>query len=111
MYSHTKNKLFVISLAIAVGGILACTGAILGVYMPKGSTAAFVTMMTLVGLTVTGLIVGFMWACDKFESHVEGDLDRLLDPERQGARKGAGPRGRRHSDNILSGAKEHDSWT
>ena len=78
MCSHSWNKFIAVSSALAGAGVLACAAVILDVFMPKGSLAAFLTSMALLGLVVTGVVIGYAWACDKCESHFSGRLDRLL---------------------------------
>ena len=38
----------------------------------------FLTRMALLGLAVTGAVIGYTWVCDKCESYFNGRLDRLL---------------------------------
>jgi hypothetical protein len=78
MYTHSMNRLTTVSSALAVAGILTCVAALLDVAMPHGSLAAFLASMVLLGLAVTGVMIGFTWACDKCESYVDGRLDRIL---------------------------------
>ena len=63
---------------MAVAGILACAVAILDVSLPRGSIVGFLTKMTLLGVAVTGILIGYTWVCDKCESYLHGRLDRLL---------------------------------
>jgi hypothetical protein len=69
MCSHSWNKLIAASSALAAAGVLACAAALLDAFMPKGSLAAFLASMALLGLLVTGVVIGFTWVCDKGESH------------------------------------------
>ena len=78
MCSHFWNKTIAVSSALFAAGVLACAAAILDVFMPKGSLAAFLASMALLGLIVTGVAIGYAWACDKCESYFNGRLDRLL---------------------------------
>ncbi len=72
------HRLITITAALAVAGILTCAAALFDVFMPKASLAAFLASMALLGLLVTGVMVGFTWVCDKCESYVGGRLDRIL---------------------------------
>jgi len=78
MCSHCWNKLIAVSLGLAVAGVLMCAVALLDVFIPRGSIAGFLVSMALLGLIVTGIVVGYTWACDKCESYFNGRLDRLL---------------------------------
>ncbi len=78
MYAHPMNRLITVSSALAAAGILTCAAVILDVFMPKESLAAFLASMVFLGLAVTGVMIGFTWACDKCESYVGGRLDRIL---------------------------------
>ena len=78
MYGQLKDRLFLTSLALAAGGILACLAVMLDTFMPKGSAWAFLAALLPLGLGVVGLVLGFTWVCDKVESRVRGPLERLL---------------------------------
>ena len=83
MCSHSWNKLTVISLALAAGGVLTCAGALLDVFIPSGSLVGFLARMLVLGFAITGVVIGFTWSCDKCESYFSGRLDRLLDGSKQ----------------------------
>jgi len=55
-----------------------CAVALLDVFVPRGSVVGFLASMALLGLIVTGVVIGYTWACDKCESYFSGRLDRLL---------------------------------
>ena len=78
MRSHSLNKLIIVSFALAAGGILACAGALLDVFVPSGSFVGFLIKMVVLGFAVTGTMIGYAWLCDKCESYFSGRLDRLL---------------------------------
>ena len=78
MCSHCWNKLIVVSLGLAVVGVLMCAVALLDVFIPRGSIVGFLASMALLGLIVTGVVIGYTWICDKCESYFSGRLDRLL---------------------------------
>ena len=92
-------KLITISSALAAAGVLACVAALFDAFMPKGSLTAFLAGIALLGLLVTGVLIGYTWACDKCESYFNGRLDRLLGP--------AKPQMSRH----ISLDKEKELWT
>ena len=52
MCSHSWNKLIAVSCALAAAGILACAGALLDVFMPRGSLLGFLTWMVVLGIIV-----------------------------------------------------------
>ena len=78
MCSHCWNKLTVVSLGLAVAGVLMCAAALLDVFIPRGSIVGFLASMALLGLIVTGVVIGYTWACDKCESYFNERLDRRL---------------------------------
>ena len=94
------NKLIAVSSALAAAGVLTCAVALLDVFMPKESLAAFLASMALLGLVVTGVLIGYTWACDKCESYFNGRLDRLLE-------HGVKPETSRH----VPLDKEQELWT
>jgi hypothetical protein len=63
---------------MAAAGILACAGALLDAFIPKGSVLGFLTWMVVLGIIVIGTVVGYTWVCDKCESYFNGRLDRLF---------------------------------
>ncbi len=83
MFSLLKNKVFMVSLSLAVAGILACTGALLDVYMPKGSVVGFFLHLFLLGSVVLGLLIGFTWVCDWRDEYLERYFDKILDKGNQ----------------------------
>jgi hypothetical protein len=85
MCPQLKNKVLVVSLALAVAGILTCAGALFDVFMPRGSAMAFLGEMVLLGLVACGLVIAFTWLCDKWESHVDDRLERLAGRQPQGS--------------------------
>ncbi len=77
MWRHAWKNTLAISSILAAGGILSCLGALLEIFMPKGSPVAFLGTMILLGLAVAAVLVGFAWVCEKFEGHFDGRPDRL----------------------------------
>jgi hypothetical protein len=77
MYSHFRNnKLIAASCALAAAGMLACAVAILDVFMPKGSLAGFLVGMALLALAVTGVVIGYIWVCEKCERYFKRRFHR-----------------------------------
>ncbi len=91
MCSHCWNKLIVVSLGLAVAGVLMCAVALLNVFIPRGSLIGFLASMVLLGLMVTGVVIGYTWACDKCESYFRGRLDRLLDRSKPNSKDAVDP--------------------
>jgi len=69
MFRHPWKKVIVGSFAIGVAGILTCISALLGVLVPTWSLGAFITVLISLGLVVVGILVGFVWVCDKCEDY------------------------------------------
>jgi hypothetical protein len=114
MYSRSRNQLMVVSSALAAGGVLACAAALLDALLPKESLAAFLANVALLGLVVTGVMVGFTWVCDKFESHFDGRLDRILGTATIDRNAGCGPKAgvcRPELKLKIPLDKEQDLWT
>ena len=78
MCSHCWNKLIAVSCALAAAGVLACAGALLDAFIPRGSVLGFLTWMVVLGIIIIGTLVGYTLVCDKCESYFNGRLDRLL---------------------------------
>ena len=78
---QAKNKMLIVSLSLAAAGILACVGALYDTLVPKGSLVAFFATMLPLGLLVAGIVVVFVWLCERFESTPERrDEQRLKAP-------------------------------
>src|SRR5271165_2448592 len=86
MRSHSWNKLIAASFALAAAGILTCAAAFLDALMPRGSLVAFLANITLLGLMVTGVMIGYTWACDKCESRFWGRRNVTARPRETPAR-------------------------
>lgn len=77
MCSHCWNKLIAISWALAAAGVLACAGALLDTFIPRGSVLGFLAWTVVLGVIIIGTVVGYTWVCDKCEDYVNGPRDRL----------------------------------
>jgi hypothetical protein len=64
---------------MAAAGILTCAVALLDVFIPAGSLVGFLAKMALLGLAVTGVVIGYTWLCDKCESYFLGRREPFLD--------------------------------
>jgi hypothetical protein len=71
MWWQARNKMLVVSLSLAAAGMLACIAAVYDSFVPKGSLVAFFATMLPLGLLVAGLVVVFVWLCERFESTPE----------------------------------------
>ena len=66
MYSPLRNnRLIAVSCSLAVAGVMACAVATIDASMPKGSLVGFLAGMALLGLVVTGDVIGYAWLCDQ----------------------------------------------
>ncbi len=66
---QAKNKMLGVSLSLAAAGILACIAAVYDSFVPKGSLGAFLATMLPLGLLVAGIVVTFVWLCERFEGY------------------------------------------
>lgn len=75
---HVWNKLFVVSLAFAVAGTLACVAALLDMLVPHASALSFLCWSAAVVVAVVLLVNGYVWACDRCEEYLSQGTDRRL---------------------------------
>lgn len=92
MCSHYRNKLTAVSFAMAAAGILTCAAALLDVFIPSGSFVGFLAKMALLGLAVTGVVIGYTWVCDKCENYFIGRRDRFLNGSEPSRNEAVRPR-------------------
>ena len=59
-----------VSLSLAAAGILACVGALFDSLVAEGSIMGFLAATVPLGLAIVGVLVGFVWLCDKCESYL-----------------------------------------
>ncbi len=78
MDSHPFNRLLVITLALPAAILITGSAAILDYLFPRGSSLSFLEAMLPLGLVIAGVIVGFVWACDKCESWLQPDAEEAL---------------------------------
>ena len=71
-----NHKLIAVSCALAAAGILACAVTMIDVVMPQGSLVGFLVGMALLGLAVTGVVIGYAWVCDACESYFKRRFHR-----------------------------------
>jgi hypothetical protein len=94
MRSKVRNKLIAASFAVPAAGVLAGTAALLEVLIPTGAVVGFVTRMAVLGVAGTGVVMAYVWACDKCERHAVEQLDQLPDagqPDRDDAASRGAP--------------------
>jgi hypothetical protein len=78
MYSPLRNnKLIAVSCSLAVAGAMACAVAMIDASMPNGSLVGFLAGMALLGLVVTGVVIGYAWLCDQCEKYFSRRLDQF----------------------------------
>jgi hypothetical protein len=77
--SNAWSKLVAISWALAAAGVLACAGALLDAFMPRGSFFGVLAWLAVLGILVIGTVIGYTWITEKCEKHFDERIDRLLD--------------------------------
>lgn len=77
MSSPSSNKFIAISAALGAAGLLTCAGALIDAFLSNGSLAGFLMGMLLLAFVVTGVVIGYTWACDRCESAFNAWLDRV----------------------------------
>ena len=75
MHTHFVNRFIAVSSALAAAGILTCAAAFLNVIMPHGSPAAFFLGIVFLALVVAGVMIGFVWLCDRYERNAPRGLE------------------------------------
>ena len=85
MFRRVRNKMLVVSLSLAAAGMLACMGALFDGLVSGGSIMAFLVATVPLGLGIMGVLLGFVWVCDKCESHLSRRADRLALSRRRAA--------------------------
>lgn len=82
MRSDPSNQIIAVSAALGAAGLLACVAALFDVFLPKGSFVGLLAGMFLLGFVVTGVMIGYTWACDKCENVFHGWLSRIRGGEK-----------------------------
>ncbi len=70
MSLYPWKKAFAVSSILAVAGILACFASILNIVIPKGTIAILAAMIPL-GAVIMGILIGFVWVCNKYENYFD----------------------------------------
>jgi hypothetical protein len=83
------NKMFVISFSVASAGILVCIAAMLDNLVPKSAVLGFLMWAIALVVTITLVLTGYVWVCDKCEDYLSGRFERLLNRHQEAARKAA----------------------
>jgi hypothetical protein len=89
------NKVLAISFVLAAAGILACIAALFDNLVPKGSLLAFLAAMIPLGLLIVGILIAFVWLCDKCEDYFSGSLSGSKEEDKDEPNTGSagsGPR-------------------
>jgi hypothetical protein len=84
MHGHSWNRLIVASWAMAASGILACTGALVDVFVPKGSILGQLAWIAVLALVIAGTVTAYVWGCERCESNFDERIDRLIDKANKG---------------------------
>ena len=61
---YCKNRVLIISLALAGSGILTCGLALSDIFLPRGSTMVVLASVPLLGIVVLGVLIIFAWTCE-----------------------------------------------
>ena len=64
MGTYYKNRLLIISLALAASGILTCGLAFADVLLPSGSAMVVLASIPLLGIVALGVLIAFAWTCE-----------------------------------------------
>jgi hypothetical protein len=72
------NKMLVVSFSLAAAGILVCMAALMETVVPKSSPFLGAAALVALGMVGLGVVMGYVWVCDKCEAYVSGRADRLL---------------------------------
>jgi hypothetical protein len=78
MNSYPFNRLLVIALALPAAILIAGSAAIVDHLFPRGSLLNLLATLLPMGLVIAGVIVGFVWACDKCERWLQPDTEEAL---------------------------------
>jgi hypothetical protein len=61
---YFKNRMLMISLALAASGILTCGLALADTFLPQGSTLVVLASIPLLAVAAMAVLVAFAWACE-----------------------------------------------
>ena len=61
---YCKNRMLIISLALAASGILTCGLALSDIFLPRGSALAVLALIPLLGAVAFGVLIIFAWTCE-----------------------------------------------
>ncbi|MGA2254553.1 MAG: hypothetical protein ABSG53_07830 [Thermoguttaceae bacterium] len=61
---YCKNRMLMISLALAASGILTCGLALSDVFLPRGSAIIVLVSIPLLGALALGVLIAFAWTCE-----------------------------------------------
>ncbi len=61
---YSKNRLLLISLALAASGILTCGLVLSDIFLPRGSAIVVLISIPLLGAVALGVLIAFAWTCE-----------------------------------------------
>ena len=61
---YCRNRVLIISLALAASGILTCCLALSDIFLPRGSAMTVLVSIPLLGAVVLGVLILFAWTCE-----------------------------------------------
>jgi hypothetical protein len=64
MSAYRKNRVLIISLALAGSGVLTCSLALSDIFLPRGSAIVALASIPLLGTIVLGVLIVFAWSCE-----------------------------------------------
>jgi len=72
--------LIAVSCALAAAGVLACAGALLDAFIPRGSVLGFLTWMVVLGIIIIGTLVGYTGSATSARvTSMDGSTDSLAE--------------------------------
>ena len=74
---YCRNRVLIISLALAGSGILTCGLALSDILLPRGSAIVVLASIPLLGAIVLGVMIVFAWTCDLLDQR---DCLRVPEP-------------------------------
>lgn len=61
---YFKNRVLIISLALAASGILTCGLALADIFLPRGSAMVLLLSVPVMGAVALGVLIAFAWTCE-----------------------------------------------
>ena len=80
---YCKNRVLIISLALAGSGILTCGLALSDIFLPRGSAMVVLASIPLLGIVVLGVLIIFAWTCELLDRRGGVSLPRSTTAKRK----------------------------